>query len=178
MKRIWLFLIFSAIFVSFYQVGSLSTVSTSDAKNLVDEFKELVDDIDGIGIFIHNTTIALPMFIPGFGIAWGLFSAWSTGYAFASIATLQPAISDIPALSVFLYPFGIMELAAYSLGISRSYILISSLIRKISISSTAVPTMIEIGIVVILLLVAGFVEIYLIDMLQEDNLDHNMTIQS
>ena len=52
----------------------------------MDFFDEIVGTIDGIGIFVHNTTIALPMFIPGFGVAWGLFSAYSTGFAYSAIA--------------------------------------------------------------------------------------------
>jgi hypothetical protein len=157
------------IFVAVYQAGSMSDVSTSDAQNLVDQFEALVEDIDAIGIFIHNTTIALPMFIPGFGIGWGLFSAWSTGYAFASLATLEPAIAEVPALSVFLYPFGLMELTAYSLGISRSYIILTMLLRRLPVQRVAMPTIIEIGITISLLLVGGFVEIYMIEYLLENH---------
>ena len=74
--RVLLFFIFLGIFSSAFQIGSMSTVSEEDANTFMDEFKELVLDIDAFGIFTHNTTIALPMFIPGFGIAWGIFSAW------------------------------------------------------------------------------------------------------
>ena len=50
----------------------MSTVGEEDAI-FMKEFEELVLDIDGFGIFTHNTTMALPMFIPGFGVAWGFF---------------------------------------------------------------------------------------------------------
>ena len=67
------------------------------------EFEELVLDIDGFGIFTHNTTIALPMFIPGFGVAWGLFSAWSTGFAFAAIVTTGTNFSQVLHYRFYFY---------------------------------------------------------------------------
>ena len=169
MRRLWLFFIFLALFTGAYQLGSMSEVSDEDAKKFIEEFEALILDIDAIAIFVHNFLIALPMFIPGFGIGWGLFSAWSTGYAFASIATQTPVIADIPPLSIlYLSPFGLMELVAYSLGISRSYILISIIIKKLNISSVLKPTLIEIGIMTVLLLAGGFVEFYIMSLVQEN----------
>ena len=134
--RIILFFIFLGIFAATFQLGSMTSVSEEDAEAFMSEFEELVLDIDAFGIFTHNLTIALPMFIPGFGVAWGLFSAWSTGFAFAAIATTIPEIGEIPPLSIlFLSPFGLMEIAAYSIGISRSFILIRAVIKKVSLSS-------------------------------------------
>jgi len=145
----------------------MSTVSEEEANLFMEEFEKLVLDIDAFGIFVHNTTISLPMFIPGFGIFWGLFSAWSTGYAFASIATIMPEIANISPLSIlFLTPFGLMEIFAYSLGISRSFILIKAVITKTNLSQFMKPTIIEIGIVVLLLLVGGYVEFYMIELAQ------------
>jgi hypothetical protein len=150
----------------------MSTVSDEEASMFMEEFKKLVLDIDGFGIFVHNTTIALPMFIPGFGIVWGLFSAWSTGYAFASIATIMPEIANISPLSIlFLSPFGLMEIFAYSLGISRSFILIKAVITKTNLSQFIKPTIIEIGIVVALLLVGGYVEFYMIELVQNESIE-------
>ena len=120
--RVVTFFIFLAIFTGIFQLGSMSTVSQDEADLFMEEFEKLVLDIDAFGIFVHNTTIALPMFIPGFGIFWGLFSSWSTGYAFAAIVTSMPEIAHISPLSIlFLSPFGLMEISAYSLGISRSF---------------------------------------------------------
>ena len=172
MKRIYIFFIFVGIFSAAYQIGSMSTVDSEEAEKFLEEFEELIKDIDAVGIFVHNTTIALPMFIPGFGVAWGLFSAWSTGYAFASIVSLTPLLADVPALTLlYLSPFGLMELTAYSLGISRSYILISLVIRKKPLNSHIKMTAIEIGIMVGLLLAGGFIEFYMIEMVQESGFE-------
>ena len=61
------------------------------------------------------------MFIPGFGVAWGLFSAWSTGIAFAAILIGTPELGAINPLAILLTPFGLMEVAAYSIAMSRSF---------------------------------------------------------
>jgi len=170
--RIITFFVFLVIFTIIFQLGSMSTVSEEEASLFMEEFEKLVLDIDAFGIFVHNTTIALPMFIPGFGIVWGLFSAWSTGYAFASIVTMMPEIADISPLSVlFLSPFGLMEIFAYSLGISRSFILIKAVITKTNLSQFVKPTIVEIGIVVALLLVGGYVEFYMIELVQNENIE-------
>jgi hypothetical protein len=169
--RIITFFTFLGIFALVYQSGSMSSVSEEEANLFMSEFKELVLDIDAFGIFTHNTTIALPMFIPGFGVAWGLFSAWSTGFAFASIVTIAPEIGSIPPLAIlFLSPFGLMELVAYSLGISRSFILIHAISKKINLIPFIKPTIIEIGIVITLLLSGGYLEFYMIELAQEEGL--------
>ena len=170
--RIILFFIFLGIFAAAFQIGSMTSVSEEDAEAFMSEFKELVLDIDAFGIFTHNLIIALPMFIPGFGVAWGVFSAWSTGFAFAAIATTVPEIGEIPPLSIlFLSPFGLMEITAYSIGISRSFILIRAVIKKVSLTQFIKPTVIEIGIVVALLLVGGYLEFFMIELAQQEGLE-------
>jgi len=170
--RIISFFVFLGIFTCVFQLGSMSTVSEEEAALFMEEFEKLVLDIDGFGIFVHNTTIALPMFIPGFGIFWGLFSSWSTGYAFSAIATSVPEIAHISPLSIlFLSPFGLMEIFSYSLAISRSFILIKAIITKTNLFQFIKPTIIEIGIVITLLLVGGYVEFYMIELVQNESIE-------
>ena len=99
-KRLFAFLIFAGLFTAAYFLGSQSEVSEEDALAFQEEFEELIEDIDGVGIFLHNGFIAIVMFIPGFGIAWGLFSAWSTGFAFSAIVSQVPELASIPALAI------------------------------------------------------------------------------
>jgi len=170
--RIITFFVFLAIFTGLFQLGSMSTVSEEESLLFMEEFEKLVLDIDAFGIFIHNTAIALPMFIPGFGIFWGLFSSWSTGYAFAAIVISMPEIANISPLSIlFLSPFGLMEIFSYSLAISRSFILIKAIITKTNLSQFIKPTIIEIGVVIILLLVGGYVEFYMIELVQNESIE-------
>jgi len=125
----------------------------------------MVEGIDAVGIFLHNTALSLPMFIPGFGIIWGMFSAFSTGVAFSAIKSMNPLVEQIPALSIlFMTPFGLMEVAAYSLAMSRSYILMHKIIKKITIRNDIRVTLVEILILLGLLLTGGYVEWYMIEM--------------
>lgn len=158
-KRILIFLIFVGIFSGAYSIGAEMIVSDEEAMAFLEEFQLSIEGIDAIGIFVHNSMIGLPMFIPGFGAAWGAFAAWSTGFAFSALTISYPALENIPPLTVlFLSPFGVMEVAAYSLGMSRSFLLIRTIIKKNPIKQELRITGIEIGIAIALLLAGGFVE--------------------
>jgi hypothetical protein len=63
-----------------------------------------------------------------------------------------------------------MELVAYSFGISRSFILIRAIVKKIDLIQFVKPTLIEIGIVTGLLLSGGYLEFYMIEMAQEQGM--------
>jgi hypothetical protein len=157
------FFVFMGLFSTLFQIGSMFQVSEEEANAFMSEFEKLIVDIDGGGIFFHNLSISLPMFIPGFGIVWGLFSAWSTGYAFSAIVSITPELSKIPPFTIlFFSPFGIMELTAYSIATSRSFILIRAISKKTNLISFLKPTIIEIGIVIGLLLIGGYLEYYMI----------------
>ena len=167
-----MFFIFVGLFTLSYWIGSLSQVDQEDAEEFLTEFESLIDEIDAIGIFTHNTSIALPMFIPGFGIAWGFFASWQTGFAFAALATTTPLLNDIPSLAIlYLSPFGLMELVAYSLAMSRSYLLIRKIIKKIPISSDYKIIGIEVGIVIGLLVAGGFLEHYMIELVEDSGME-------
>lgn len=102
------------------------------------------------------------MFIPGFGIVLGMLSAFSTGLVFNALSSISPALSNISPLVVFLTPFGILEIIAYGIAISRSGILSYQLIkdtnRRGSWRKYDIPTIIEIGIVVVILFIAAIIE--------------------
>lgn len=140
-------------------VGSQSNVSDEDAKSFLKEFQKVVDGIDAIGIFAHNTSVALPMFIPGAGMIWGSFAAWSTGVAFKALVSTTPMLGKVPPLALlYLSPFGAMELVAYSIAMSRSLLLINSIIKKKPLRQEIRPVVIEVAMVIAILLAAGFIE--------------------
>ena len=152
-------MIFIGIFSAAYSIGSASNVSDEDAKSFLKEFEKAVEGIDAIGIFAHNTSVALPMFIPGAGIAWGSFAAFSTGIAFKALVSTTPMLDKIPPLALlYLSPFGVMELAAYSIAMSRSFLLINTIIKKKPLRPEIRPVVIEVGMVIAILLAAGFIE--------------------
>ncbi len=160
------------LFTASYQIGALSEVPQEDAEAFLEEFEELIEGIDGPGIFFHNLVIGLPMFIPGFGVAWGFFTSWQTGYAFAALVSIIPQLSEVPALALlYLSPFGMMELVAYSIAMSRSLLLIHKIIKKISIKDDYKIVGIEVGIVVGLLLAGGFLEAYMIEIAEQSGIE-------
>jgi hypothetical protein len=166
--RIITFFVFVGLFSLSFQIGAMYDVSDEEANAFVQEFLSNTDAIDGIGIFLNNITATLPMFIPGFGIFWGAYTAWSTGFGFAAILTMAPGLSDIQPLSIlYMSPFGLMELVAYSIAMSRCYLVIHELVKRKNPISLIKPSLIEIGLVVTLLLAAGFLEEYMIQAAQQ-----------
>ena len=168
-KRIILFFIFTAIFTVVYGTSAVTSEPTEEEiQQIMKFFDEIVGTIDGIGIFVHNVTLALPMFIPGFGVAWGLFSAYSTGFAYSAIAAANADIAQLNPLAILLTPFGLMEMAAYSIGMSRSTLLAKDVFQKnwYQIKNDKLIISIEIGIVIALLLIGGIVEMWMIETAQ------------
>ena len=169
LNRIVLFFVFLGIFSASFAIGAEIQVSEEEGKIVLEELESLIGEIDAVGIFTHNTSLALPMFIPGFGIAWGAFAAFSTGMAFSVIQDANPMLENIPSLTIlFMSPFGLMEVAAYSIAMSRSYMIVHKMIRRMSIRPDFRVIGLEIAIVVGLLLTGGFVEWHFIESLSTD----------
>ena len=169
LNRIVLFFVFLGIFSASFAIGAEVQVSEEESAIILEQFESLIDEIDAIGIFSHNTSLALPMFIPGFGIAWGAFAAFSTGIAFSVLKDASPMLANVPSLSIlFMSPFGLMEVAAYSIAMSRSYMIVHKMIKRAPIRPDFRVIGIEIGILVGLLLIGGFVEYYFIESITTD----------
>jgi hypothetical protein len=144
------------VFIIAYFVGAtLVNLSPSQADIIKRDFQKQIKGINQYGIFANNVRVALGMFLPGFGIAIGAFSAFSTGLVFNALSTISPALSNISPLIVFLTPFGILEIIAYGIAISRSGILSYQLIKE---RKYVIPTIIETGIMVAILFIAATVE--------------------
>ncbi len=158
----------SLSFIVFFNLGAYSSISKEDAEVISNQFKDMVKDIDAIGIFVNNFRIALAMFIPALGVAIGLFSAYSTGLVFRALVETTPALSNIPPMLVLATPFGILEVISYGIGMSQSALLIHSIVAKRGLMAMLIPTLILIGIVSALLLAGAYIEYYMIKMAQQD----------
>jgi uncharacterized membrane protein SpoIIM required for sporulation len=150
-------------FITAYSIGAiLVKINTSQADLIKKDFETKIKGINQYGIFANNFKVALGMFIPGFGMALGGFSAFSTGLVFNAIAQASPALSNISPLVIFLTPFGILEIIAYGIAISRSGILCYQLIKDTNKRNSwrkyVIPTLIELGIVVIILFIGAIIE--------------------
>ncbi|HEX7274775.1 MAG TPA: stage II sporulation protein M [Nitrososphaeraceae archaeon] len=155
-RRILYLLVGIIAFLVFFTIGTLVTFDESTSQELKEQFQNKIKNIDSLGIFFNNFLISILMFIPGIGIAFGLFSGFSTGNIFVIITRDLPI--QIPPLLVFLTIFGIMELISYGIAISRSYLLLISIVKRTNIKENLIYAGIEIGIVSIILFVSAIIE--------------------
>jgi Stage II sporulation protein M len=144
-------------FLIAYSVGAAVHMGKQQTEDLRRHFAEQIRGIDQNGIFINNARIALGMFVPAAGIGLGVISGFYTGMIFTAIAATS-ALNNVPPLVILITPFGIMEVFAYGIAISRSGIFIYQLVKKKSWREYAVPILIEIGIVILILLVGAVIE--------------------
>lgn len=119
-----------ALFATAYSVGAAVALAEKDAEEIRSSFLADTQNIDGVGIFLNNIRVALTMFVPGVGVAIGVYSGVSTGMVYHAFASLSPDLAAANPLSVLATPFGVLELLAYGLAISRSGMLVVQLVKK------------------------------------------------
>ena len=162
-KRRLLYLAFGAVaFLVAYSAGTTINMSKKEAEDLKGQFAKQIVGIDQNGIFINNIKVALGMFIPGIGTGIGIFSGFSTGMVFSAMAETSPFLSNVQPLIILLTPFGIMEVFAYGLAMSRSGMLIYQLAKKKPWKEYVIHTLVEVGIVVVILFAGAVIEWQLI----------------
>jgi uncharacterized membrane protein SpoIIM required for sporulation len=171
-KRLGHFGLGCAMFLGLFFAGTMTPLSAEESTMLLTamakETDALAENIDPIFIAVHNTSIALPMFIPVFGVAWGDFAGYQTGLLISAMANEIEGFEGWMGLSLFITPVGILELAAYALAISRSWLWGRILLKKKyrtreNLKAMIRPTIIEAIIVVALLFVGGYVEMWMIN---------------
>src|SRR6185503_17868045 len=155
-RRILYLLIGILVFIIFFTLGTFVNFDESTSQLLKEQFQNKIKNIDSMGIFLNNFLISILMFVPGIGIAFGLFSGFSTGNIFVIITRDLPI--QIPPLLVFLTIFGIMELVSYGIAISRSYLLLIRIIKRSNVKESLIHAGIEIGIVAIILFFGAIIE--------------------
>jgi hypothetical protein len=157
LRLLYLF-IGTVVFVIAYFIGAGTDIGKNETENLRDQFNKQVNDIDQNGIFVNNLRISLGMFIPVLGMGIGIFSGFSTGLIFNVIAESSPLLNNISPLLILVTPFGVMEVFAYGLAMSRSGMLTYQIIKKKQWREYIIPTIIEIGIVITILLIGAMIE--------------------
>jgi hypothetical protein len=144
-------------FLIAYSAGAAVHMGKQQTADLRQHFAEQIRGIDQNGIFINNAKIALGMFVPAAGIGLGVISGFYTGMIFTAIAQTS-TLNNVPPLIILITPFGIMEVFAYGIAISRSGILIYQLVKKKPWREYVIPILIEVGIVILVLLVGAVIE--------------------
>lgn len=159
------------VFVIAYLIGAGTDIGKNETENLRDQFNKQVKDIDQNGIFVNNLRISLGMFIPVLGMGLGIFSGFSTGLIFNVISESSPLLNNISPLLILVTPFGVMEVFAYGLAMSRSGMLTYQIIKKKQWREYIIPTIIEIGIVITILLIGATIEWQIITQFDEQATD-------
>jgi hypothetical protein len=159
------------VFVIAYFIGAGTDIGKNETENLRDQFSKQVKDIDQNGIFVNNLRISLGMFIPVLGMGLGIFSGFSTGLIFNVIAESSPLLNNISPFLILVTPFGVMEVFAYGLAMSRSGMLTYQIIKKKQWREYIIPTIIEIGIVITVLLIGAAIEWQIITQFDEQAAD-------
>jgi hypothetical protein len=146
------------VFIAAYSTGAALPMTQQEAELVTEEFTERIEGIDSAGIFENNILAALGMFVPGFGVGLGIYAGVSTGMVFNAFAIVYPSLEGVSPLSVLATPFGILEVFAYGLAISRSGILVHHFIKKKPWRQYIVITLIEIGVALAALLIGAQIE--------------------
>ena len=151
---------FLGFFTASFLIGTLTILDESESLTISDEFNQTIADVDFLDLFLNNLAVELPMFIPGVGPAWGLYSGWSTGVSFSAIISMSPSLADFQPLDIFYAStFGFLELIAYSIGMSRGAFLIFCFIQKSPKKPLIIWSLIEISIAILLLVMGGLIEV-------------------
>ena len=149
------------LFILAYVMGTVVPLSVEQANNIRQGLTEKNKNLNDLGIFVNNIIPSLEMFIPAAGVAIGAYAAVSTGQVFNAFALANPVLKTISPLSLLITPFAIMEIFAYAIAMSRSAMLAYFLIKRKWRSTWKgyiIPTIIEIGIVILILFIGSIVE--------------------
>jgi uncharacterized membrane protein SpoIIM required for sporulation len=149
------------LFIGSYSVGAVMPLADEEAEEIRSGFLEDIENIDETGIFLNNIEIALAMFVPGAGVGIGIFSGVSTGTVYNAFALVTPELANTSPLSVLATPFGILEVFAYGIAISRSGMLVAQLVKKEERKTWkqfSLATAIEVAIVIAVLIIGSVVE--------------------
>lgn len=149
------------LFVVVFLLGAYLPITEEQGNTIRQLLLQKNENLDEFGIFANNVIPSLEMFVPGVGVFLGGYAAFSTGQVYAAFALGNVALKSISPLSLLAAPFAIMEIFAYAVAISRSGILTYFLIKrnwKNSWKQYIIPTIIEIGIVVLILFIGSLIE--------------------
>jgi hypothetical protein len=150
-----------AVFILSFYIASNLQVDNEEARTIVEQIRTKNVGIGQIEIFLNNLLIGLSMFIPALGVGLGVYSGIETGMVISALGSLSLLPEDFSAIgSVILTPFGVLEIIAYGIAISRSGLLTYKLIKRNKSwkKEYIYPTLIEMGIFTAILLIGSIIE--------------------
>jgi len=166
-NRILVLLIAFVLCLAITDAGAMSKIESSEAQDLIGEVNKTNEMLSTIGvqfIFGNNLMYCIMMFVPVWGPYYGSIVLYSTGRVLAALGATRGVNPLALFLTLFIYPHAWLEYVSYSLAISESFWLIYASVKYGGKGlrnelSTAAKVM---AICAVLLLLAAFVEMYLI----------------
>lgn len=143
-------------------VGTIPSMSTSDAQGIVEEFEAEVPHLMSVSaIFRNNFMHCLLMFTPVLGPLYALYVLYSTGRVLAALGIVHGVNPATLFGFTFLFPFAWFEYVAYALAISQSVWIIVGIAQR-RFKAEAIITGILIAACALLLLSAAAIEVALL----------------
>lgn len=160
-RGIWIIIFFAAA-VIIMALGTMVPISPSDAESIYGDLQNEFKYVATVsGIFGNNFFHGLIMFAPFIGPLYGGFIFFNTGTVLEIIAIAQNTNTGLLFALLFLYPHTWLELFAYSLAMSQSVFLSIAIVRG-RFRKELVRTCVIIAVCALILLLAAFVEVILI----------------
>ena len=129
-----------------------------DSKSVSDQFVHANSHY--FAAIVHEPLFTLPLFIPGFGLVWGVLGIFIFGFEDKAVLVMTPTLHATSS-SLFLLYFVLalaMKFGAYYTGMARSLTLVISIRKRRFSKLDSMFTQADIIIAVILAAVAGLVE--------------------
>ena len=165
----WVFLFTLFLIIIIIAIGSSSTLSTTESSDILEQLKSQLPKVDTAPIFVNNFLIAAFMFVPILGPAAGVIILHTTGVVIAasSVSANLPGVFIL--LGLLVLPFTWLEFISYSIAMTQSIFLTLGFFRR-SLKKELRRTAFLLIVVFIMLLVAAFIETFLIKSLQNPSL--------
>jgi len=170
--RFVLFFVSLALFLVAFFAGSQVQLSRNEALAMVKEFEEAIgSNPTAETIIMHNTALCLQFFIPVLGMLSLGVVGFSSGNVLAAIAlsSPNPISSTVLILYTLATPVAWIEFVAYSLASSEGIMIIVSVFSR-CLRKEARTFLLVLVASISLLVLGGFVEVFLIDAMQGQGL--------
>lgn len=151
-------LVLLAIILSISFIAGYQTETLHGSKPVADQFVRANSHF--LTAVTHEALVILPLFIPGFGLIWGVLGGFISGFVAKSVLIIM-ASPHTKTSGLFMPYFVLalaMKLVAYYLGMSRSLMLVISIRRRQFSKFDSMFTQADIVIGLVLSAIAGLVE--------------------
>lgn len=129
--RVLLALICTIILYIIFAIGSMTPVDIKSARQMVENFRELVAGVDSaFDIFLNNFAISLLMLIPVLGPIIGAWIVYNTGLIISSFASIEGINVILFLILPILTIYGILEFIGYGTMMSEGILLIYAISKK------------------------------------------------